>query len=95
MESLRGNNDSASRLFETAILYAGRRGLIQDRAVVSELYGEHLKRLGQDYAQDAEFQLSEALKLYEEWGARAKVKQMQKTFGILLSPPSEIEVATD
>jgi hypothetical protein len=95
-ESLRGATYSATKLFETAIVYSGRRGLTQDRALAHELLGEHLIRLGSaEFAQDAEFQLGEAIKLYSEWGAHAKVRLMQEKYEKILSPPSEIQIECD
>jgi hypothetical protein len=95
LESLKGDHYAASKSYEVAILYAGRRGLTQDRALAHERYGEHLARIGQERDQDAEFQIAEAVKLYEEWGAYAKVQLMTKRYKTLLSPPTEIHIETD
>jgi hypothetical protein len=92
LEALKGDHYAASKSYEVAILYAGRRGLTQDRALAHERYGEHLARLGQDRGQDAEFQIAEAVKLYEEWGAYAKVQLMSRKYQTLLSPPTEIRI---
>lgn len=78
----------AATRFEVAILYAGRCGFTQDRALAHERYGEHLWRIGQ--AQDAEFQMGEAVKLYDEWGAHAKVRQIQRIHQHILGPSTEI-----
>ena len=63
MASLRGDTFSAARYFEAAVLYSGRRGLTQDRALAHERYGEHFLRLGPNHIQDAEFQIGEAIKI--------------------------------
>jgi hypothetical protein len=69
------------------------RGLTQDRALAHELFGEHLARLNPaEHGQDAEFQLNEAIKLYTEWGASAKVRLMNKKHSKILAPPSEIQI---
>jgi hypothetical protein len=94
LDSLKGDNYAASKSYEVAILYAGRRGLTQDRALAHERYGEHLHRLGNEQIQDAQFQISEAIKLYEEWGAFAKVQLLGKIYLNLLSPPTEIQIET-
>jgi hypothetical protein len=123
-DSLRGATYSAAKLYELAIVYAGRRyvcsgdscecscfdnagtlnhciqirqsdfrGLTQDRALAHELFGEHLARLNPvEHGDDAEFQLNEAIKLYTEWGAHAKVRLMNKIHSKILAPPSEIEI---
>lgn len=62
--------------FEAAIQYAGKCGLLHDRALAHERYSEYLSRLGAVHDDDASFQLSEAMRLYKEWGAHAKVKQL-------------------
>jgi hypothetical protein len=95
LDSLKGDNYAASKSYEVAILYSGRRGLTQDRALAHERYGEHLYRLGQERVQDAEFQIAEAIKLYEEWGAHAKIRLMCNLYHNLLSPPAEIQIETD
>lgn len=94
MNSLRGDSEAAIRLFELAVLYAGRRGLAQDRALAHERYGEHLARLGPHRIQDADFHFREAVQLYQEWGAHAKVRRMLQGSGDVLDPPSEIEITT-
>jgi hypothetical protein len=94
LEALKGDHYAASKSYEVAILYAGRRGLTQDRALAHERYGEHLARIGNERDQDAEFQMAEAVKLYEEWGAYAKVQLMSRQYQALLSPPTEIHIET-
>jgi len=81
LKSLRGQTLAAATLYQVAITFAGRSGLTQDRALGHERYGEHLCRLGLDYASDAEFHLNEAVRLYDEWGAQAKVEHLQKVHG--------------
>jgi hypothetical protein len=76
--SLRGESEAAGKQYEAAILYSGRRGIIQDRALAHERYGEHFERLGVEHEQDAAFHFREAYKLYEDWGAHAKVQLMKK-----------------
>jgi hypothetical protein len=53
-----------------------------------ERYGEHLARLGPPYEDDASYQLGQAARLYEEWGARAKVSQLMALHEPLLGPGS-------
>jgi len=67
--------------------------LTQDRALAHELFGEHLARLNPlEFGQDAAFQLNEAIKLYTEWGAHAKVWLLNKIHSMILAPPAEIEI---
>jgi hypothetical protein len=92
LASLRGEEFDARRNYDAAILFAGRRGVTQDQALGHELYGEHLCRMGPEYQQDAEYQIGEALKLYDEWGAHGKAQRMREVHGMLLAPPGEIRV---
>lgn len=97
MSSLRGDAHASSRFFESAVVYTGRRGLIQDQALAHERYAEHLSRLGRDHGADAEFHMREAVKLYKEWGAHAKVNQLKGLHVEILSeptlaPPTSIEI---
>jgi hypothetical protein len=92
LESLRGNNYAAARLYEVSVHYAGRRAFTQDQALAHERFGEHLVRLGPGHVSEAIFQIGEALKLYGEWGAKAKVQLLQKKHEQLLSLPMEIKL---
>jgi hypothetical protein len=78
MLSLRGESEAAGKQYEAAIRYSGRRGIVQDRALAHERYGEHFERLCIEYEQDAAFHIREAYKLYEDWGAHAKLQRMKK-----------------
>jgi hypothetical protein len=98
-ESLRGDHYSACRHYEAAVLYAGRRGWRQDQALAHERYGMYLSRLdGGDerhqHQHDAHFHLREAVKLYDEWGAHAKVDLMRTANSSLVqaSPSKRPEV---
>jgi hypothetical protein len=94
-ESLRGDHYNACRHYEAAVLYAGRRGWRQDQALAHERYGTHLSRLeaGGDrhdhdhHRNDAHFHLREAVKLYDEWGAHAKVDLMRRAHSSLGQVP--------
>lgn len=86
LESLRGHNYAAASRYEMAELYAGSCNLTQDRALAFERYGEHLARLGPDHETEAKTQLSEAVRLYKEWGAHAKVAQLYRLHANILGP---------
>jgi hypothetical protein len=84
---------SAGKSYDVAIVYAGRRGLTQDRALAHELFGEHLSRLGTvQYTEDAVFHLREAIKLYSEWGANAKVRLLSGKHKEILTPQTKIHI---
>jgi hypothetical protein len=78
----------ATSRFEVAILYSGRIGLTQDRALAHERYGEHLARLGSQYEDDASYHIGQAIRLYDDWGGRAKVNLMKRVHRSLLGPGS-------
>lgn len=92
LASLRRDNNNAEKDFEFAMAHAQRRGLTQDRALAHERFAEHFVRLGASYRKEAAHHMAEALRLYEEWGAHAKVLLLQSTFESVLAPPQEIEL---
>lgn len=82
----------ARKHYEAAVLLAARKGFVHDHALISERYGEFLYfQLGD--RREAEYRIGEAIKLYEEWGAAAKVKQIEEKYAALWkpqTPPDEI-----
>ena len=62
--------------YDKAIMTAAKSGFIQDAALGNELAGEYFRRIGDHYW--AEQYLIRACELYHEWGAKAKVEQLQK-----------------
>lgn len=83
-DAIAGRHYTAASHFEVGVLFAGRSGLTQDFALAHERFGEYLARRGPDYVQDAEHHLKEAIKLYTEWGALAKARQVQNEHRDLL-----------
>jgi len=71
-----GRNHVAVKHYESAALLAARKGFIQDQAVINERFGQFLLHTMKDPA-EAEYRFSEAAKLYDEWGAAGKVKQLR------------------
>lgn len=69
--------------FDEAIRHTARLGLIQHAAVIYENAG--LFFLNRDQEGWAEYYLSEACKLYNEWGATGKAHQMIDKYGFLNS----------
>ena len=92
--SLNSEKYSAVQLYEVAVLFANRLGYVQDHALARELYGEFLARLGSaQNVRDARLHLLEAIKLYESWGARAKVDLIRKKHYQLMQQSREFSVA--
>ena len=84
----------AKKHYETAALLAARNGYNHDQALINELYAEFLYTQMGDRS-EAEYRMSEAVKLYDEWGAAAKVKQLRNKYEMRHSPslPSEIIIS--
>ena len=68
--------------FGKAIAVAGRSGFIQDAALGNELAGEFFFSTEDDYW--ARHYFTRSVALYNEWGAKAKVEQLQKSKGGLI-----------
>ena len=61
--------------FEQAILLAGRRGLTNLQALSNERLAIYMEETGDDV--EALYRYEQAVQLYGEWGAKAKVEQLQ------------------
>ncbi len=71
-----GNRETATECYQQAIEGAHRNGFIQDEALASELTARFYEQCGQQ--RNAEFYLDNAYCCYARWGARAKVRQLEK-----------------
>lgn len=78
----------AVRHFESAILRARDRGLLNDAAKGEQRFAEFWQRQGNE--QKAEEHLRISLDLYEEWGARALSDEIRDRFWSLLRPTHNI-----
>jgi class 3 adenylate cyclase len=83
---LDGRADAALRLYEKAIEAAHKSEFSRDEAMANELAARHL--LAQQRHAAAEGYLHAARYLYDRWGARRKVEQLDQEFGQLLSHPA-------
>lgn len=92
MDALNGKTHEAKAKYEVAILLSGRRGLLQDRALAHERFGEYYLEL--DNQHEATYQMNKAVELYEEWGALAKCHQLRGRYPDSFRPPSSIELST-
>ena len=97
MAALANKRKAAYKLFESAVLLSGRRGMIHDQALASERFAEFC--LEQNDQDEAKYRIGEAMKLYKEWGARYKTGLLRSKFESLLgkgpeepSPPTEIAI---
>ena len=90
--SLDGKGPRAKRHYEKAILLCGRRGVHNIWALAHQRRGEFYLREGND--DDALYDINNAIRLYEDWGAKAKVEQLKAKYGKLLGHPSEMKTTT-
>jgi predicted ATPase/transcriptional regulator with GAF, ATPase, and Fis domain len=74
-------SEHALALYEQAVAYAAETGNVQQEALVSDLCGRMLLKLGDTAA--AVPHISRAYRAYGSWGALAKVQQMRRRTGQL------------
>ncbi|MEQ9364764.1 MAG: AAA family ATPase, partial [Leptospirales bacterium] len=84
---IKGKHERAARLYNQAIEQANSRGYLLDEALACELAGEFYlsnnnRRIGAGYIEDA-------YRVYQRWGALAKLQQLEKKYGHIFSGPAE------
>ena len=94
MAALLGKKDKARKQYENATMTASRRGFIQDAAMANERYGEFLLNDTLD-REEAAYRLENAVKLYKEWGAHAKVDSLRDKYAALWPLPSVISLTNE
>jgi predicted ATPase/class 3 adenylate cyclase len=82
---LDGCDDAALHLYDQAMSAARAHEFRRDEAMINELAARHL--LANQRRKAAEGYLRAARHLYEHWGARRKVEQLEEEFAQLLGPP--------
>ena len=82
---LKGQVDDSIKHFEKGIAVAGRSGWIHEQALANERLSLLWKAQGN--SNEAEYRLSEAIRLYKEWGAEALVLALQQGAD---SPPRKV-----
>ena len=83
VERIAGRHPSALDLYERAIRYAGETGMIQHQALANELCARFW--LERRQANVAAVFLAEARLAYLEWGANAKVQDLERRYPELLA----------
>ena len=73
-----GKTYKAVYSFESAIAMAEQQGMIHDQALAYERYADLLLSMG--HVQQGKDRLEDAIRLYAEWGATAKVKALEAKF---------------
>ncbi|WP_227793574.1 AAA family ATPase [Paenibacillus guangzhouensis] len=84
-------NKRAELLYEQAIDQAKRHGLFHDLAMISESYGRYGLRQGKQ--QLAKMYMTEAYEAYLQWGAHAKVADLEEKYPHFLQVKRESELA--
>jgi predicted ATPase/signal transduction histidine kinase len=79
---IEGRERAAIELYEEAIEYAGQPGMIQQRALANELCARF--RLGYGQPHIAALFMAQARACYAQWGAAAKVEQLDRVYPELL-----------
>ena len=73
--AMKGSISTAKKHYENAIMLAARNGSISDQALASERYGDYMSTC--DDENEALYRWQQARGLYDEWGAIAKVEQVE------------------
>ncbi len=89
MERLEGNSRAAMEAYTDARVAAGKEGVRHLQALATERQG--LLALAEGWDLEAQSYLTHARRLYEGWGARAKVRQLDEAHGRLLHPLTQAE----
>ena len=89
IERISGRDFSAQGLYDRAVRYASETGLLQHQALANELCAKFW--LGRGQEKIAEVFLSEARDCYMQWGAAAKVDDLDRKYGGLLERPLRLQ----
>uniref|UniRef100_UPI00403E99A2 AAA family ATPase n=1 Tax=Microcoleus sp. TaxID=44472 RepID=UPI00403E99A2 len=87
-----GQNTEAMELYDRAISGAAKNGYIQEEALAYELAGEFYQALGKEVVFQA--YLTKAYYGYINWGATAKVKDLESTHPFLAAQTRTIQTQT-
>lgn len=93
MERLRGHIVPAMRLYDQAIVSAHDNRYIQNEALANELAARFFLSLQSENV--ARVYMREARFLYRQWGAMAKVKQLEDNYAALLANDAPIVLTAD
>ena len=83
-----GKNKHAKESFKAAQITAGRSGWLSDKALAHEMAAlYHMQRADDDRAK---YDFEQAHKTYQDWGATAKVSQLEKEY-----PQFQLKLTSD
>jgi histidine kinase len=82
LSTRKGNANVVQRMYDKSIALARRTGFVHDAALANELAGVYfLNKLDTDWAS---VYLGRSKAMYSDWGASAKVRQMDAKYGFLV-----------
>lgn len=87
-ELSQGRRPICQKHYEAAVLSAGRRGMTHFQALANERFAAYWMSCGNK--DEAEYRIREALKLYNDWGARHKVTLLREHYDDLFQIPSSL-----
>ncbi len=89
IERISGRDFSAQDLYDRAVRYSAETGLLQHQALANELCAKFW--LGRGQEKIAEVFLAECRACYAQWGASAKVENLERKYGSLLERPLRLQ----
>ena len=90
---MQGEGETAAALYDTAVTLATENGYHGEAALANELAGRFYLATGRRKV--ARLYLGDAIRGYRQWGAAAKVQQLEGKYGDLLAQPAESQAATE
>ena len=87
--TLKGNLEEAERNYQSSILCATHQGHIHESALASERYGYFVLNERKD-KEEARHKFDEAIRRYDEWGAKNKANVLREIHSDLWHPPEQI-----
>lgn len=76
LAALKKQRQTAKKCYEESIRRAARRGFINFQALACERYADYMHECGNN--EEAKYRWNQAILLFTEWGAVAKVKQVRE-----------------
>jgi hypothetical protein len=87
--ALNGKKHIAKKNYEVAIIIAARSGYLQDAGLASERFGEYL--LSElDEKDEGIYRIQNALRYFDDWGAKGKVESLEKRYEWIMPKPDVI-----
>ena len=84
--AIKGKLDEATKRYHDSVVTASRGGFIHDAALANERYADFCidVLVSEESINEAKFRVQEAIRLYSEWGAEAKVRALRRRYSKFL-----------